>query len=243
MIEIGASLAAARRARGLELREAERLTCMRSRYLTALEEERWDDLPGVTYARAFLRTYANALDLDADRFVAAFDEQVDDAVDAPLEPSPHPLPRSRPRPRPRRGHWTAAAGLALVAVIGWAAWSNGPSNRPQPVAAGVAPAAAAAAPKPQSSHVLGAHRTVQRRPAKPHALVVSAVKGPCWVQVRRGGATGTVVEERLLQQGETLRVSLPKAWLRLGAPWNVEVRRGTHVLQTHAGGLPVNVTF
>jgi len=239
MIEIGASLAAARRARGLELRDAERLTCMRSRYLTALEEERWSDLPGMTYARAFLRTYANALDLDADRFVAEFDEQVGDVVEPALEPETRPLPR----PRPRRGHLTAAAGAALVAVIGWAAWSSGPSNRPQPVAAGAAPAAAAAAPKPEAaSHVLAA-RTVRRTPAKPQALVVSAVRGPCWVQVRRGGASGAVVQERLLQQGETLRMSLPKAWLRLGAPWNVEVRRGAHVLHTHAHGLPVNVTF
>jgi cytoskeletal protein RodZ len=242
MIEIGASLAAARHARGLELRDAERLTCMRSRYLIALEEERYDDLPGTTYARAFLRTYANALDLDADRFVAAFDEQFDDEL---AEPAFEPVPRSRPRPR--RGHWTAAAGVGIVAVVGWAAWSSGPSNRPQPVAAGAAPAAAAAvAPKPHhTGQVLGAHRTVQVKhaPAKPQTLVVSAVDGPCWVQVRRGGATGAVVEERLLQQGQTLRVPLKKAWLRLGAPWNVEVRRGTHVLQTHAHGLPVNVTF
>jgi helix-turn-helix protein/uncharacterized protein DUF4115 len=237
MIEIGASLAAARRARGLELRDAERLTCMRSRYLIALEEERYDDLPGVTYARAFLRTYANALDLDADRFVAAFDEQVDVQIEPAFEPAP------RARPRPRRGHWTAAAGVALVAVVGWAAWTSGPSNRPQPVAAGVAPAGVAAAPKQHSApHVLAA-RTVRRQPAKPQALVVSAVRGACWVQVRRGGAAGTVVEERLLQQGQTLRVSLPRVWLRLGAPWNVEVRRGPHVLQTHAHGLPVNATF
>ena len=57
MFEIGASLAAARRARGLGMRDAERLTCMRSKYLTALEEGRFDELPGRTYARAFLRTY------------------------------------------------------------------------------------------------------------------------------------------------------------------------------------------
>src|SRR3954451_18420741 len=73
MFEIGASLAAARRARGLGLRDAERITCMRVRYLSALEEERFDALPGRTYARAFLRTYATALGWRADRFVAEFD--------------------------------------------------------------------------------------------------------------------------------------------------------------------------
>jgi hypothetical protein len=240
MIEIGASLAAARHARGLELRDAERLTCMRSRYLVALEQERYDDLPGLTYARAFLRTYANALDLDADRLVAAFDEQVADAAEPAFEPPPRP----RIRARPRRSHWTVAAGLGVAAVVGWAAWSSGPSNRPQPVAAGAAPLVPAAAPKPQAStHVLGVHRTVQRKATKPQALVVSAVRGPCWVQVRRGGPAGAVVQERLLQQGETLRLSLPKAWLRLGAPWNVDVRRGSHVLRTEEHGQPVDVTF
>ena len=72
---IGATLAAAREARGLGLSEAEELTCMRSRYLAALEREDYAKLPGRAYTRAFLRTYANALGLDADKVVAKFEEQ------------------------------------------------------------------------------------------------------------------------------------------------------------------------
>jgi hypothetical protein len=140
-----------------------------------------------------------------------------------------------------------AAGLGVAAVIGWAAWSSGPANRPQPVAAGPAavPAAAAAPKRHATSHVLAAHRTVKRKPATPQALVVSAVRGPCWVLVRRAGPAGPVVAERLLQRGDTLRLVLPKAWLRLGAPWNVDVHRGAHVLGTRgdARGRPVDVTF
>src|SRR5512147_811486 len=91
MFEIGASLAAARRARGLTIRDAEQLTCMRAKYLTALEEDRFEALPGRAYARAFLRTYATALELQADRFVAEFDAQ------QPEPEEKEPVPDFRPR--------------------------------------------------------------------------------------------------------------------------------------------------
>src|SRR4051812_37466688 len=91
MFEIGASLAEARRARGLAVHDAEQLTCMRAKYLTALEEERFDELPGRAYARAFLRTYATALGLQGDRFVAEFDEQ------RPEPEEEEPAPDFRPR--------------------------------------------------------------------------------------------------------------------------------------------------
>jgi cytoskeletal protein RodZ len=75
LFEIGASLTAAREAQGLVLADAERLTRLRPGYLRALEEDRFDALPGRTYARAFLRSYADALSLDSDRFVAEFDQR------------------------------------------------------------------------------------------------------------------------------------------------------------------------
>jgi hypothetical protein len=61
---IGEQLSAARSARGIELEEVEERTKIRKRYLRAMEEERWELLPGAAYARAFLRTYAEFLALD-----------------------------------------------------------------------------------------------------------------------------------------------------------------------------------
>jgi len=46
------------------LEEVEERTKIRKRYLRAMEEERWELLPGAAYARAFLRTYAEFLALD-----------------------------------------------------------------------------------------------------------------------------------------------------------------------------------
>src|SRR3954471_18172176 len=46
VFEIGASLREARETRGLSLEDVQKALRFRERYLTALEEERWDQLPG-----------------------------------------------------------------------------------------------------------------------------------------------------------------------------------------------------
>lgn len=69
MFEIGTTLRQARERRGLSLEEAAEATKIRAGYLGALEDERFETLPGPTYARGFLRTYAAYLDLDPQPFV------------------------------------------------------------------------------------------------------------------------------------------------------------------------------
>ena len=227
MFDIGASLAAARRARGLGLREAERLTCMRAKYLTALEEDRFDELPGRTYARAFLRTYATALGLRADEFVAEFDAR---------HPEPEVAEIAVVRPH-RKVHLPftvpALAALAVVAILGWSAWTGKSSLNPT-VAPPTTPSAAAAV-KPVHVPVAAP------RPAR--TLVVRAVHGPCWVEARRGSSTGALLAQRTLAQGETARFAAPRVWLRLGAPWNAVVQRGSHTLRLPNGARPVDVAY
>jgi hypothetical protein len=65
-IPIGETLRAARKRAGLDIATMEERTHIRTRYLRALEDEAWHDLPSETYARAFLRTYAEELGLDAE---------------------------------------------------------------------------------------------------------------------------------------------------------------------------------
>jgi hypothetical protein len=229
MFEIGASLAAARRARGLGLRDAEQLTCMRAKYLTALEEDRFDELPGRTYARAFLRTYAAALGLQADRFVAEFDAQQP-------EPEEEEVVEFRPR-RPLRLPLTvpALAAVAVVAILGWSAWSG--DHTLNPTVSPPAPAPAAAAVAPRTQHHVAAVRHTNA------ALVVRAVRGPCWIEARRGGPNGALLARRTLAQGETATFAAQHVWLRLGAPWNAVVRRGSRALRLPATRVPVNVAY
>jgi len=231
LFDVGASLAAARETRGLSLADAERLTCIRARYLAALERSDFDALPGRTYARAFLRTYAAALDLEPDRFVAAFEE----VVPEPDEPLALPSPRRR-----GPGRRAAAAAVLVAAVVGAVAWAA--STR----TSRTLPPQAASRPPAHRSAVLGTRHTTRTHvaptPARPAPLVLTATRGDCWLLVRRGGATGPVLYEGMLYQGQTKRFAAPRVWVRLGAPGMVDAHRGATRVAGLTGADPVDVT-
>lgn len=67
--ELGKALTQARTARGLTLTDVERDTRISSKYIQALEEGQLETLPAPVYARAFMRTYAQYLGLNARELV------------------------------------------------------------------------------------------------------------------------------------------------------------------------------
>jgi cytoskeleton protein RodZ len=229
MFDIGLSLAAARRAQGLGLAEVEALTCIRQRNLTALEDEQFGLLPGRAYARAFLRTYASALGLEADRFVAEFERRYP-------EPDQVETPALRPRRRRELPVRSFVVVGSIAAVIGFVAWSG--NSQPAPLAPfrTVAPAEAAPLPVRRATRPRAATvAAVDRR------LVIHATGGPCWLVVRRGGGTGPVLYEATLRAGQTIRFAAPKVWIRLGAPGNVSIRRSGRSVGGLSGTTPENL--
>lgn len=72
MAEIGATLREARMRAGIDIAEVEARTKIRAKYLRALENEEWSLLPGSTFVKSFLRTYAEALGLDAKLLVEEY---------------------------------------------------------------------------------------------------------------------------------------------------------------------------
>jgi cytoskeletal protein RodZ len=223
LFDIGGSLAAARKGQRLTPSDVERLTRLRGRYLAALERDDFDALPGRVYARAFLRTYADALGLDADRFVDEFDarypEPEDNAQIAVI--------------RPRRTPRVSARSILLFVVVGgfvgavvWSSVSAAPSVTPIQTPA----PAVAATTQPRA-----ALSVAPTKPARRPALVIRATNGACWLLVRRGDSSGSVLFEGTIEQGQTMRFA-PRVWVRLGAPWNVAIHRGARVV----GGLPAS---
>jgi hypothetical protein len=209
------------------MRDAEQLTCMRAKYLAALEDDRFDELPGRTYARAFLRTYAGVLGLQADRLVAEFDAQ---------QPEPEEeadVPEFRPR-QPIRLPVSipALAAIAICVLLVWSAWTDG--QTPSPPVRAPAAAAGVEAQRPV---------VVVRHTLPVAAVVVRAVHGPCWLEARRDGPSGPLLMRRTLAQGESTTFVGPRVWLRLGAPWNVVARRGGHVARGLSATGPSNVTL
>src|SRR3990172_4278133 len=107
MAELGRVLFQARVARGLTIEEAERDTRISKRYLEALEREDFSAFPAPFYARAFLRTYAQYLGLDAAQLMAALPH-------ARLDPEVSPLPEiSRPTTPGLSINWVVAGFVVL----------------------------------------------------------------------------------------------------------------------------------
>ena len=104
MTDIGAMLREARMRDHLDIAEFEARTKIRAKYLRALEDEEWTLLPGYTFTKAFLRTYADMLGLDGRMLVDEFKRQYQDPSEtelAPVLPSRRDGRRARERPRER----------------------------------------------------------------------------------------------------------------------------------------------
>ena len=75
MFDIGSSLREARLRQELDFPELEERTKIRPKYLRALEDERFDILPGADVRQGFLRSYAEALGLDGQPFVDEYNSR------------------------------------------------------------------------------------------------------------------------------------------------------------------------
>jgi hypothetical protein len=84
MADIGATLREARMREHRDIAEFEARTKIRAKYLRALEDEEWGLLPGYTFAKAFLRTYADMLGLDGRGLVDEFKRQYQDPSEVEL---------------------------------------------------------------------------------------------------------------------------------------------------------------
>src|SRR5438093_10796778 len=65
-----------------------------------------------------------------------------------------------------------------------------------------------------------AHTPTQTQTVARSVLVAS--RGPCWLSVHTGSATGQPLFERTLQPGRTARFISKRLWIRIGAPWNLD---------------------
>jgi cytoskeleton protein RodZ len=223
MFQLGNSLREARIRHGIELAQVAADTRIRSRYLRALEDERFEDIPGSVYAKGFLRTYADYLGLDSQLFVDEYNARfsADDAAPAPAQ--------LQLDSRPMRSYAvaTAAVLVALVALLGWLLTRPSPQTDRRRAAS-----AAAAAPPPAATPpaALGTrHRATPPKPATA-TLVLRATDGPCWLVVRRWGEHGTQLFEGMLQPGDYRRFASGPFWIRIGAPWNLDASLAGHAL-------------
>jgi len=109
--ELGDQLRRARENKGLSLQETEKATGIRKRFLQAMEEGRFDALPGQIQLRGFLRNYANYVGLNGDEMLTLYERQTlaaqttaalqsaSPARPVAVQPAPPKLQPTTPKPQ------------------------------------------------------------------------------------------------------------------------------------------------
>lgn len=128
MANLGDILREARLRRGLEIGDCESATKIRGKYLRALEENQFEALPGHTFLRGFLKTYADHLGLDGQALVDDYEaEHLPTRETSTFE---EVLKRGRSRRRSRESRLLiAVAALALaISTTTWAMFDGPRAN-------------------------------------------------------------------------------------------------------------------
>jgi Helix-turn-helix domain len=216
VFEIGNSLREARLRQQLDFPELEQQTKIRSKYLKALEDEKFDLLPAPTYVKGFLRNYADALGLEGQLYVDEYNSRfITGEEDVPLRPRDYQR-RAQPLGHrfETRGILIALGAIAAIFGLVIVAWKFGSSNSPTPP------------PVVRVKH---------HRPRVPMArLVLTATNGDSWVLIRARSRSGPTKYEGTLQQGQELAFTkrpflFPRLWMAVAKPRNVVAQLNGHV--------------
>jgi cytoskeleton protein RodZ len=117
---IGALLRATRQRLGQDMAHVSQALRIRQLYLQAIEEGRYGDLPGPTYAVGFVRTYADYLGLDSEEVVRRFRQEVSSLARPAELIFPTPVAEGR---APSGGLLMLALAVGAVIYGGWYAYN------------------------------------------------------------------------------------------------------------------------
>jgi len=201
MPEIGETLREARMRRRIDMAEVESATKIRAKYLRALESEEWDLLPGPTFVKTFLRTYADYLELDSRLLVEEYKQRFERP--AGMELTPLNLRR-----QPRRRRMAPRLGPGVVVVLGilavlaalYVLGSSGDDETPTP-----APRVETPAPDRGGDGSGGdgdGERRERRRPRRVSVRIAATGTVYVCMEDSRGRP---VIDEQTLQAGQRTR--------------------------------------
>jgi Helix-turn-helix domain len=208
VFEIGNSLREARSRRQVGLPQAEQATKIRVKYLRALEDERFEQLPSDTYVKGFLRNYADYLGLDGQLYVDEYTSRYVIGEDFEQRPRRSSV---RPERRTRRIETSivliAVALVAVVTLVVLGAWQTSRST----------------GGKKPPSRLTPTHP--HQTPKKPQAyLQIQAVSGSSYVAVHRGGPGGPLLFAGTIDKGslEPFTGRFGKIfWINVSSPENL----------------------
>ncbi len=201
MPEIGETLREARMRRRIDMTEVESATKIRGKYLRALENEEWELLPGPTFVKTFLRTYADYLELDSRLLVEEYKQRYERPAGMDLTPLNLRSQRRRRRVAPRIGPvFVTVLGVAAVLVALYLLGSADDDTPTPPTRVGT--------PQPADDRGAGGDGDGERRePERPRPRRVSvriSASGPVYVCMENSSGR-PVIDEETLQDGQRTR--------------------------------------
>lgn len=251
----GALLREARQARGLHVAALAASIKVTQRKLEALEADRYDELPDMTFTRALAKTVCRSLKIDPEPVLALLPEVGDrglDRVHQGLNTTFRERPGRREAPDLRAALRRPALWLPLLVLLAAAALLLAPPGWISPFGGSAGPAASApAAVPPPASAASAVAAPIEARPSPVVAVEtvvalpvsVGAASAPAdlgsllelratgesWVEVLDAG--GAALLQRVLQPGETVGLDgTPPFRIRIGNAAATQLRyRGEEV--------------
>jgi len=212
MLELGATFRKTRESQNVSIEKIAKETRINSRFLEAIENERFDLLPGGIFNRGFIRSYALRLGLDPEEAIQGY-EKLFHAVEA--EPVHQETERVRGKTTKIPVYYVALAGLLVLIVVFYfltrhkesplvtpnPPTAEAPAPPPPPVPAPVATSVAAAAVVP--TPVAPAVKPVPVPAAAP-VFVPAATPAPVQASTP---ATGPIVVELEVREESWFKLS------------------------------------
>lgn len=258
---VGATLAAARNAAGLELTDVARDTRVPLRHLKAIETDSHEALPALPYALGFVKAFARAVGLDGEAMAAQF--RVETRI-VPHVPTPASLEPLDERRLPSRGLVVASIVAVVGVIAGLSAWGAGMFDAPAPaptteIAAATETAAPATTPEPPATLPATVPEPAANPPGAapanaaampaatpagpvPTGAVVLTAKEDVWVKIY-DRATRRTVKMGIISAGQsyTLPADQPDLLLRTGKAGALAITVGGRAMAP-LGGLVETVS-
>jgi cytoskeletal protein RodZ len=208
MGELGQLLRQTREERGLDLEKAANDTRIRVRFLEALEQEAYDELPTPGHVHGFLRNYALYLGLDLSEVQALYETENKASRLVPGIFRPKDIDLTPRKPLIRASVvFGLVLGLVVLVVGGWAVWRYGLPVI-QPVLRLLTPAAARRATETVAAAAAAATSTLE-----PTSTRIAATETPTSAPTPTTAQTPTVtvtpVPTATLEEARPLSTATP----------------------------------
>jgi cytoskeleton protein RodZ len=230
MPEIGETLREARMRKRIDMTEVEAATKIRAKYLRALETEEWELLPGPTFVKTFLRTYADYLDLDSRLLVEEYKQRYERPAGLDVAPLNLRAQRRRRRVVPSLGPGLVVLfGVIVLLAALYVLGRSGEDNSPPPPMRVQTPTSKGSSKKAAQG---GSHKN----PKRVSLRIVPT--GPVYVCLEDAGGR-PVINKETLNAGQTTRMFRSKRFRVTFGTSNARMRVNGHTYRVAPSRNPV----